>query len=307
MKKCSKCGETKAQLFATTSKYTCKSCRSEYAKAHNNTNKIIIAEKKRVAYEIKNKHKNKLTPNERNTLKYTVKLQEIFPHYSTVEYNGSKTPSTFHCSLHSINFIASPDGIIRTTPATKANKHCPECQAVAKTIIYKEELISLNLNVVVLGKYKDRKTQIKHICPQCNTDWMVAPKHIIIKDSTKLKCPTCTYSELSMTTQEDKYKDKETKLYYVEVNKGVFKLGLTQSSVKNRYRMDKDVLITPIREWIFNDGMIAYNLEQKLLKLFNHYHYMGKKLLVSGNTELFKENILEEIEPMIELTLLATQ
>lgn len=307
MKKCSKCGTTATELFASTSKYICKSCRSEYAKAHNKANKGIIAEKKRVAYEIKNKHKNNLTPNKRNTIKYNIRLQELFPHYSTVDYNGSDKPSTFHCSSHSTNFIASPNGLLVTTPSTKANKHCPECQAEAKTIKYNKELLILNLHVEVIGKYIDRKTKIKHTCPQCNTDWMVAPKHVIIKEPNKLKCATCTYSETSMTTQEDKYKDRETKLYYVEVNKGVYKLGLTQSSVKHRYRLDKEVIITPIREWVFTDGIVAYNLEQKILKLFNHHHYIGRRLLVSGNTELFSTDILIDIEPLIELTLLEVE
>ena len=71
--------------------------------------------------------------------------------------------------------------------------------------------------------------------------------------------------------------------------------------------MDKDVLITPIREWVFEDGLEAYKLEQKIIKLFSSKKYTGPNILVSGNTELFSEDILDDIEPLVELTLLMAE
>ncbi len=184
-------------------------------------------------------------------LAYTKELQQLFPHYDVIDYNGKKDKKSTHfCDKHQLTFEAVPWTLLRTTLTSRAKNHCPQCRLDKLTTNYKEELIELNLNVKVEEDYIDRRTKIKHICPQCNGDWLIAPKHVITKSKDKVKCAKCVYSEFSITTQEDKYKNKETKLYYVEVNKGVYKLGLTQASVKHRYRMDKEVLITPIREWV---------------------------------------------------------
>ncbi|MDA3807351.1 MAG: hypothetical protein PF440_05475 [Thiomicrorhabdus sp.] len=44
--------------------------------------------------------------------------------------------------------------------------------------------------------------------------------------------------------------------------------------------------------WKFKKGIIAFNIEQAILKRYVQYRYKGIPILKKGNTELFIKNIL---------------
>ena len=146
---CTRCGETDQDKFTSTQK-------NIHKQATNNLCKTCRHKR----YLEKTKDKIRLTPNERNTIKYTEKLHALFPHYDIIDYIGSQASTYFRCNIHNCEFKAMTDGLLITTPATRSNKHCPECQAEAKTIKYKEELDSLNIRVKIIGQYKDREIPI---------------------------------------------------------------------------------------------------------------------------------------------------
>ncbi len=103
-------------------------------------------------------------------------------------------------------------------------------------------------------------------------------------------CPSCGNTKSIIS----KYKDKQTTIYYIyfpEFN--LYKIGLTQSSIKRRYEQD-NIKIETISTKIFKDGSDALKLEQNVLKYYKKYQYKGKKILKGGNTELFTEDVLSD-------------
>lgn len=84
-------------------------------------------------------------------------------------------------------------------------------------------------------------------------------------------------------------------MYYLEVtgnsNEKLYKIGVTNRSVKERFLASDLMKIKVLRELTFESGQDAYDLEQYYLKLFNHEQYLGEQVLSSGNTELFNIDI----------------
>ena len=86
--------------------------------------------------------------------------------------------------------------------------------------------------------------------------------------------------------------DKPATLYYLSINNGqAYKIGITNRTIEERF--GKDILyITILKTWHYNNGREAYNEEQRILKEFKQFKYIGPDLLKSGNTELFSIDIL---------------
>lgn len=150
-----------------------------------------------------------------------------------------------------------------------------------------------------LTDYKNSESKVKIICNKCNAIFEQ-------RADTHLEghgCSECRYKDLSYRmNHQDRYKNKKTTLYFIKVE-NVFKIGITLTNVNNRFKKDlrKGTNIEIINKWVFDDGSKAYQLEQKILKEFNNYQYFGTNILISGNSELFTHNIIDEITPLIEL------
>ena len=88
------------------------------------------------------------------------------------------------------------------------------------------------------------------------------------------------------------YEHHEATLYYIKVN-DLYKFGITYGNVQSRFSKDisKGIKIETIFEVYFEDGAEAFDIEQAVHKLNTHNRYKGKKILVSGNSELFTEEI----------------
>ena len=89
--------------------------------------------------------------------------------------------------------------------------------------------------------------------------------------------------------------NKPCTLYYLHIkNTTLYKIGITSLSIEHRYRtaFDKeqfDVVFTKH----YQTGREAYTIEQSLLKQFASSSYTGGKILKTGNTELFTEDIFK--------------
>lgn len=84
-------------------------------------------------------------------------------------------------------------------------------------------------------------------------------------------------------------------LYYLYVEKEgniAYKIGVTNHSLKDRFGSDMKY-IRIVREIEFSTGKKALKLEQEIIKDFYYAKYKGHSLLYSGNTELFKYDILD--------------
>jgi hypothetical protein len=85
-------------------------------------------------------------------------------------------------------------------------------------------------------------------------------------------------------------------LYYVRFDHVVYgplyKIGITNKSVKRRFKQEK-VSFTTIKTWYFENGREAYEMEQRLHKEHAAFLYTGDKFLYhNGDRELFTRDVL---------------
>jgi predicted nucleic acid-binding Zn ribbon protein len=85
-------------------------------------------------------------------------------------------------------------------------------------------------------------------------------------------------------------------LYYLRISNGdqiLYKLGITNRTVKDRFKKSELDNIEVLRELKFETGQQAHELEQYYLNLFSEYRYKGDPILKSGgNTEILTTDIL---------------
>ena len=114
-------------------------------------------------------------------------------------------------------------------------------------------------------------------------------------------CPRCKIEKLINITAEQKYKNKRTTLYYIKINSDFYKIGLTKSSIENRFKHE-NINFEIIKEWKFDDGMDAYNIEQKILREVNFAYVSRINSPIScGYTELRSFDFLNTVETIINL------
>lgn len=105
-------------------------------------------------------------------------------------------------------------------------------------------------------------------------------------------CPKCAKTGFKQ--------DRPATLYYLRVNShGLYKIGITNNSVKDRYLKQELENITVIREWEYATGVEAFNEEQLILKEFKTLQYKGDPVLSTGNSELFVVDVLQLDSPTI--------
>jgi hypothetical protein len=94
-------------------------------------------------------------------------------------------------------------------------------------------------------------------------------------------------------------KSKPGSLYYIKIDcfddVVLYKIGITNNSISERISsmmLYRGVCATIINVIEFCNGIEAYNTERNLLRKFKEFRYRGKKVMKSGNTELFTKNVL---------------
>lgn len=102
-------------------------------------------------------------------------------------------------------------------------------------------------------------------------------------------CPYCNNTEA-------RFSDLPTSVYYIKY-KDKYKIGVTTKSVLDRFRKDipKENLhnLKIIFQQEFSTGMIAYDIEQKVLSKYQEYRYRGHMIFrKTRNTEVFTEDVL---------------
>lgn len=88
---------------------------------------------------------------------------------------------------------------------------------------------------------------------------------------------------------------KPCTLYYLHIKDlDFYKIGITTLSIEHRYRtsFDKEQFEVVFTK-TFDSGKEAYELEQTLLTTFTHLRHTGSKVLKTGNTEIFTEDIFK--------------
>lgn len=85
-------------------------------------------------------------------------------------------------------------------------------------------------------------------------------------------------------------------LYYLKIlhnDKIYYKIGITNRTVKQRFSLEDLSKITILKETFYLSGLDAYHEEQKILKDFKGMLTLDKKILSSGNSELFEVDVLK--------------
>ena len=165
------------------------------------------------------------------------------------------------------------------------NSGCPECSRKSQSL--QNYTSRVPDNIEVLDEYTSNKVALRHRCKTCNTVWSTIPKNIL--EGTN--CPSCAKSGFK--------RNQNALLYYVKITdkQGLFyyKIGVTNRTIKERYRLDHDKSIVVLYSKILM-GEDAENIETKVLnENKEHTANVNNFLKSGGNTELFKKDILKEL------------
>ena len=202
------------------------------------------------------------------------------------KYDYSK--SVYTRNNAKINIVCSTHGVFAQTPINhwKGN-NCPFCanitRAEAKTkstelFIAEARAIHGNKYNYSDSVYTGVKNRLHIICPTHGSFEQTPNEHLVGSG-----CQSCATYGFDYNIPAI--------LYYLSINNGeAYKIGITNSTVENRYYKELD-FIKVLWTKNFKTGKEAYLAEQNIKKKFEQFKYLGKPLLISGNTELFIENV----------------
>lgn len=200
--------------------------------------------------------------------------------YLLVEYINNYTNVKIICKIHGI-FEQSPNNHLH-------NRNCPLCSSTytkSKEVFIKEaKLIHSDSYDYSLVVYKQSKIKIKIVCKIHGIFEQQPNAHL-----NNQGCPKCAGSGFDIT--------KPAYLYYIKLYnmKILYKIGITNRLPKIRIwdmSISKDWIPTILQETHYENGIDAYNEEQRLHKLYKEFQYLGESIMKNGNTELFTKDVL---------------
>ena len=199
--------------------------------------------------------------------------------YSKVKYTGSKNKVTLSCKVHG-EFHSLAGDLLKGTGCPKcadSSRVLPQTRSefIGKAIAVHSNKYDYNYVI-----YKNSNTKVDIYCKECNHIFKQSPGHHI----NGRGCPSCAKSGFNP--------NKPAILYYLRINEDVYKIGITNNTVEERYTSGDLAKITIVNIVNYTHGADAYKTEQCILKKYKEYKYKGTPLLRSGNTELFCKDIL---------------
>ena len=204
--------------------------------------------------------------------------------YSGVEYITARQKVKIICKDHGV-FYQTPDGHL-------SGRNCRRCamdRIIDSQRMTLQDFISRSIEIFgdkydySLVEYKNRYSKISIVCPEHGIFQKRPCEHLLGQG-----CPACTNYGFNVS--------KPAILYYVRINfryrDPLYKIGITNLSIKERFRKRDMENITIVDIEQFEIGQDAYNKEQDILKLYSDFKYAGEPVLESGNTEVFINDIL---------------
>lgn len=165
---------------------------------------------------------------------------------------------------------------------------CPKCANVVRYtteqwIIKAQEKHGNSLYDYSLVSYINNITKVKITCNKCTNTFKIRPNDHLQGSG----CSNCRSTGFN--------KHAPAILYYLSINNGeAYKIGITNRTVKARFKKEDYSKIQVISEEKFDLGKDALEKEQNILQKYKEYKYTGNDLLKSGNTELFNIDILKK-------------
>lgn len=178
----------------------------------------------------------------------------------------------------------------------KMGQGCPKCSKnFCDTDFFIEKSLKIHGNKYDYSKveYLNTKSKVKIICKE-HSEFLQTPNDHIQGNG----CPECG----RLKTNFEKYKNKPTTLYYVKINE-FYKIGLTQYGISKRFFNDlkQGVNIEIIKTWEFLDGIDAYYIEQKVLRITTKFHVKKNISPIKvGWRELRSKNVINTIRKEIK-------
>lgn len=209
------------------------------------------------------------------------KIHNSMYDYSETVYINDYTKVGIVCRTH---------GVFMQTPSDhKQGKGCPRCfgntatqEKASVEFIDKASTTHNGLYDYNLVDYKNSRTKVAIICKMHGV-FMQTPNSHIIKGNG---CPLCAAYGFD--------KEKPAILYYLRVKTGnevLYKIGVTNRTVQERFsKIDLEKIVV-IKTWYFNSGINALLEEQHIITSHTNFRYIGEKILDSGNTELFTKDV----------------
>ena len=132
-------------------------------------------------------------------------------------------------------------------------------------------------------EYVNNNTKVKLFCREHGEFEQTAGSHL-----SGNGCPKCADSGFDPS--------KSAILYYLRVethNQLAYKIGITNRTVQDRFQIADLEKITIVKEFYYDSGQGARDREQEIMREYEHAQYTGEPMLTTGNTELFRYDILK--------------
>ena len=202
--------------------------------------------------------------------------------YSKVNYENYHEKVEIICKIH---------GSFKQRPSKHlAGQGCPKCGIIKYTTSQitpfkkvKEKFVKIHKGIYkyVEESYTKSKVKMQIVCQKHGVFMQTPEQHL-----RGYGCPKCAKNG---TFDMDGY----SLLYYVSINNGeYYKIGVTNNTVKNRFKKDIHVSVQLIHQWFYFVGEQAYRKEQEIMKEFSDKLAKNIKILRTGNSEIFIEDVL---------------
>lgn len=171
--------------------------------------------------------------------KYVKEVAEINPNIEVIgKYVNANTKILHRCKIDGHEWMARPYGIL-------SGQGCPKCGGhILKTHEqYVKELLTINPNIEVVGKYINSHTKILHRCKIDGYEWMVQPNDIL----QGYGCPRCAGNE--------RYGHEEYVRRVAEINSDIEVIGFyinNQTKILHKCKIDG-------HEWMATPNHILHN------------------------------------------------
>ncbi len=232
------------------------------------------------------KRTNKVRKSQKNFIEDARLIHKNTYDYSKVKYVSSFKKIEIICIRHG-EFWQEPSYHL-------SGKGCRECyieklreknttRKSVEVFIKEAKILHKNTYDYSKVKYINNKIKVEIICKVHGTFWQ-SPSHHLNGSG----CTNCAFTGFNT--------NKPALLYYLKVNTDnypLYKIGVTNYTVKKRFSSNDLQKITTLQTFIYSLGADALREEKRILGKFKSYKYGGKKILDSGgNSELFIKDIL---------------
>lgn len=263
----------------------------DYSKVEykNNKTAVIVICPKHGEFKQKPSHHLKNNGCAKCTGKLINTTQE-FIEFGTKKFKGLHTyeNTKFIKSLEKVSITCSIHGVFEITPNSyQTSTHgCPTCAGVPRIttfdVIKRFTKVHFEKYDYSLVDYISMHKNVKINCLSCGNTFNQTPRNHLNGNG----CRSCN-------SHGGFDKNKPGILYYLSIMGGkIYKIGITNKTVVNRFSAKDRRSIKVIKEWHYSSGFEAALEELRILQKYSEYKYLGPPILESGNTELFNYDVL---------------